>query len=179
MSDTTRANPAPNDELARALRVYIVHLRKKRRISGRVVAQHCGMPQTTWSDWEQGRIADLRAASMLRAISFVGGSLHHLSYLLSHPDEEQARHLAEAAFQFTPQEHERMERIWATIPPEQFAEQIQRLRESSTTYADADMQLLQELSQALQGDTTDQFRNILQILLAGWQFVSPPKSDSS
>ena len=72
-----------------------------------------------------------------------------------------------------------MERIWATIPPEQFAEQIQRLRENSTTYADADMQLLQELSQALEGDTNDQFRNILQILLVGWRFAPPPKSDSS
>lgn len=85
-------DPVPN-----ILRTYIRHLRHKQGVSISALAQHCNIPQTTWSDWENEQIEDLPATSLFQATTFLGGSLQHLFQLLQNPDTTLAIRLADAA----------------------------------------------------------------------------------
>ena len=85
---------------ADGMRVYISTLRKGRGLSQDALAESIGMNPRTYLAWETGKIQDIKAPFLLKAVGVLRGSSDHLVRLADDKiGADEGRSLADAALE--------------------------------------------------------------------------------
>lgn len=137
------------------LRVYVITLRKIRKLSQDEVAAQLGVANRTYLAWELGQTKDLKLPVARMLIRVIGGSFDHLE----HMDElsaEEARFLAENWAKMSPEERQAATKVGAQLEriillsrddPSKLEELLRRLRDEGR----ADQELISLISGFLDG----------------------------
>jgi transcriptional regulator with XRE-family HTH domain len=80
---------------AAALRGYVKTLRVKRGATQAELAEHIGMPLTTYKDWERGVTKDIKTPFLLRAVQFLRGSIDQVAGIPEGATAEDGARLAD------------------------------------------------------------------------------------
>lgn len=83
---------------ALGIRLYLIALRKGRKISQEKLAMAVGVSRPTIREWESGRTEEMKGSMLLRAMAFLGASRVHMSQIITDPNltEEDINRFAES-----------------------------------------------------------------------------------